>query len=264
MKLTIYSMAKRSLDIGAAVIGLALLSPLLALLAVAVWAEDRHSPWFRGQRIGRHHRVFRMLKFRSMRPDAWRSGVNSTAGNDVRITRIGALLRQHKLDELPQLWNVLKGDMSLVGPRPQVPADAALYTNEERRMLTVRPGITDLASIAFSDEAEILRGATDPDLLYNRIIRPWKSRLALTCIAHGSLLNDLVTICLTALALFSRSRALMGVQWMLRRWKTDERLCVAALRISPLMAYPPPGASEIVQGYRSEKHSVEVSNIGMG
>ncbi len=109
-----------------------------------------------------------MIKFRTMLPDAWKSGVSSTALGDRRITRVGKLLRGAKLDELPQLWNVLTGDMSLVGPRPQVEPDAALYTAEEQRLFDVRPGMTDLASLVFADEGEILAGSQDPDLLTTR------------------------------------------------------------------------------------------------
>src|ERR1700687_3304904 len=136
---------KRKVEIAVAALGLLILSPLLAGIACVIWLEDRHSPWFRGVRVARGGGSFRMLKFRSMRPDAWKSGVNATAAHDARITRVGAWLRRAKPDELPQLWNVLKGEMSMVGPRPQVPADAALYTDEEKRVLAVRPGLTDLA-----------------------------------------------------------------------------------------------------------------------
>ena len=142
--------------------------PAARLIALAVWLEDRRSPWFRGVRVGRGGRRFRMVKFRTMIPDAWKSGVSSTACGDRRITRVGKILRRAKLDELPQLWNVLTGDMSLVGPRPQVEPDAALYTAEERRLFDVRPGITDLASIVFADEGEILAGSADPDLVTTR------------------------------------------------------------------------------------------------
>ncbi|HTD42896.1 MAG TPA: sugar transferase, partial [Bryobacteraceae bacterium] len=122
---------KRAVEAAVAALGLLILSPLLAAIALMVWLEDRRSPWFRGVRVARGGGSFRMLKFRSMHPDAWKTGVNSTAEDDGRITRVGAWLRRAKLDELPQLWNVLRGEMSLVGPRPQVPADAALYTREE-------------------------------------------------------------------------------------------------------------------------------------
>src|SRR5665213_3008199 len=156
---------KRLWDVSIAACALLLLAPLLAAVAVGLWLEDRRSPWYRGIRVGRDGREFRMLKFRSMRVGAAKTGVNSTAAGDSRITRAGRFLRALKLDELPQLWNVLAGEMSLVGPRPQVPEDASLYTSEERRMLEVRPGITDLASIVFSDEGAILAGSADPDLL---------------------------------------------------------------------------------------------------
>ena len=140
---------KRTFDFLTALIALILLAPLLALIAIAIWLEDRRSPFFFARRVAPGGDDFRMVKFRTMIPDAWKSGVNSTAAGDARITPIGRWLRKYKLDELPQLWNVLTGDMSLVGPRPQVRADVDLYTHEERAMLQAQPGITDLASIVF-------------------------------------------------------------------------------------------------------------------
>jgi lipopolysaccharide/colanic/teichoic acid biosynthesis glycosyltransferase len=241
---------KRAVEVAVAAMGLLILSPLLAAIAALIWIEDRRSPWFRGVRVAREGGEFRMLKFRSMRPDAWRTGVNSTAEGDARITRAGAWLRRAKLDELPQLWNVLKGEMSLVGPRPQVPADAALYTHEEKRMLAVRPGITDLASIVFADEGAILDGSADPDLLYNQIIRPWKSRLALLYVDRQSWWIDLRIVWLTALVLISRPRALEGVQSILKIWSADPLVQEIARRDGPLLAHPPPGAREIVSRYR--------------
>lgn len=215
---------KRALDCGVALCGLVLLSPLLVLIALAVWLEDRHSPWFRGVRIGRGGRRFRMIKFRTMIPDAWKTGVSSTAVGDRRITRVGRVLRRTKLDELPQLWNVLTGDMSLVGPRPQVEPDAALYTSRERQLFEVRPGVTDLASIVFADEGEILANAADPDLRYNQSIRPWKSRLGLLYIERQSLAGDLKILGLTLLAAISRRRALAGVARLLDSWGADPLL----------------------------------------
>jgi lipopolysaccharide/colanic/teichoic acid biosynthesis glycosyltransferase len=242
---------KRIFDFLVAFLALLILAPLLALIAVAVWLEDGRSPWFRGVRVARGGGDFRMVKFRSMRPDAWKTGVNSTAAGDARITRAGRWLRRTKLDELPQLWNVLIGEMSLVGPRPQVRADASLYTREEQRMLSVRPGITDLASIVFSDEGEVLAGSPDPDLLYNQIIRPWKSRLALLYVEHHSFRTDVKIIALTARALISRRRALEGVEQILVRWRADEQLRAIARRDGPLIPCAPPGASEIVSHYRT-------------
>jgi lipopolysaccharide/colanic/teichoic acid biosynthesis glycosyltransferase len=151
-------------------------------------------------------------------------------------------VRAYKIDELVQLWNVLVGDMSLVGPRPQVLADAARYTEAEKYMLTVRPGITDLASIVFADEGEILRGSSDPDLLYDRIIRPWKSRLALLYVAKNSLAVDLHIVLLTVLGLFSRSVALRGVTRILSNWGAEPIVIRMASRREQLLPYPPPGA----------------------
>ncbi|HEV2198921.1 MAG TPA: sugar transferase [Bryobacteraceae bacterium] len=241
---------KRAMDIAVSLIGLVALAPLLAAIALTVWIGDRHAPFFRGVRVARGGSVFHMLKFRSMRPDAWKTGVNSTAAEDPRVTGLGRVLRRCKLDELLQLWNVLTGDMSLVGPRPQAERDAALYTEEERRMLTVRPGITDLASIVFADEGEILAGSSDPDLRYNQVIRPWKSRLALLYVNHASLTADVRIVLLTALALVSRRRALGGVEGLLRSWAADPKLCAVAGRRRPLEPFPPPGASRIVERYR--------------
>lgn len=246
---------KRAFDCIAALAGLTILAIPMALIALAVWLEDRRSPFYLGIRVGRGARKFRMVKFRTMRPDAWRSGVNSTAAGDPRVTRAGGLLRAAKLDELPQLINVLLGQMSLVGPRPQVPADANMYTVEECRMLDVRPGITDLASLVFADEAEILSGSAHPDLLYNQIVRPWKSRLALAWIDHSSLLWDLDILSLTFLAAFSRGRALRGVARILEAWNADPQLRSIASRKTAPIPWPPPGASEIVSSYPQAAHA---------
>jgi lipopolysaccharide/colanic/teichoic acid biosynthesis glycosyltransferase/nucleoside-diphosphate-sugar epimerase len=243
---------KRAFDILAGLCGLTVLSPLLSLIALAVFLEDRRSPWFRGARVGRGGCPFRMVKFRTMIPDAWKSGVSSTSCGDRRITRVGKTLRRAKLDELPQLWNVLRGDMSLVGPRPQVEPDAALYTVEERRLFEVRPGITDLASIVFADEGEILEGADDPDLRYNQSIRPWKSRLALLYLERRSFALDLKILSLTLLAAISRKGALAGVARLLDAWNADSLLRRMAARQEPLLVWPSPGAGRIVVEYPAQ------------
>jgi lipopolysaccharide/colanic/teichoic acid biosynthesis glycosyltransferase len=252
---------KRPFDFAIALVLMLALAPLLALIALSIWCADFRNPFYAGIRIGRDGRRFRMMKFRTMRPDAWKSGVSSTAAGDRRITWIGRMLRPAKLDELPQLWNVLIGDMSLVGPRPQVPADAALYTDEECRMLSVRPGVTDFASIVFVDEGSILAGSTDPDLLYNQIIRPWKSRLALLYVDHRSHTLDLQILALTAIALLSRRRALNGVGYFVReaveQHVADPFLFRMASRREPLLSYPPPGSHQIV-----EKYSAQMAHAG--
>jgi lipopolysaccharide/colanic/teichoic acid biosynthesis glycosyltransferase len=240
---------KRTFDLLTALLALTLLAPLLAAIAIAIWLEDRQSPFFFARRVARGGGDFRMVKFRTMIPDAWKSGVNSTASGDTRITRTGKWLRQRKFDELPQLWNVLLGDMALVGPRPQVRADVSLYTVEELRMLEARPGITDLASIVFFDEGEILEGSADPDLLYNQMIRPWKSRLILLYLEHQSFLSDLRILWLTALALASRARALRMLTLLLESFGATEKLRTIASRKSPLEPWPPPGSNELVKQY---------------
>jgi lipopolysaccharide/colanic/teichoic acid biosynthesis glycosyltransferase len=178
-----------------------------------------------------------MVKFRSMVVNADRIGGASTATTDRRITPVGKFVRAYKLDELIQLWNVVTGDMSLVGPRPQVMSDVALYTNAEKRLLSVRPGITDPASIVFSDEGEVLKGASDPDLEYNRLIRPWKSRLALAYIDHRSFAVDMGLILLTIVAIVSRPTALAMLGKLLSGWNLHPLVVRMAARQEPLMAY---------------------------
>jgi len=240
---------KRAVDFLAAFVGLAILALPLSAIALLIFLEDHKSPFYRGVRVGRGCRPFRMLKFRSMIPGAAKTGVNSTAEGDSRVTRVGRWLRAAKLDELPQLLNVLTGEMSLVGPRPQVSAEVKLYTLAECRLLEVRPGMTDLASIVFNDEGKILEGAHNPDLLYNQIIRPWKNRLAIEQIARPSVAIDLKVIALTLLAGFSKDRALRRIERMLAGWNVDPALLRAASRREQLRAAPPPGAHTVVSSY---------------
>ena len=222
------------------------MSPVLLLFIFLIWRQDFKYPLYIAPRVGRYGRSFKMVKLRSMIADADKSGVNSTAAGDMRITRVGHLIRRYKLDEFTQLWNVLKGDMSLVGPRPQVPQDVDLYSEEERHLLDIRPGITDLSSIVFSDEGEILEGSDDPDLKYNQIIRPWKSRLGLLYVKERNFFLDIRIIFLTILAIFSRTMALSGVQRILKQLHADDRLISAAYRQETLQPYPPPGFDSIV------------------
>lgn len=242
-------MLKRCFDMLASAFGLILLSPLLLPIIFLVWMQDYQSPFYIAPRMARGNGKFRMIKLRSMTVNAAKSGVNSTSANDRRITPIGHFIRRFKLDEFMQLWNVLRGDMSLVGPRPQVELDASLYTDVEKKMLTVRPGITDLASIVFSDEGDVLAGSDNPDLKYNQVIRPWKSRLALLYIDHQSFLLDVRIIVLTVLAIVSREYALENVVEILKNWDADELVIRMARRQEPLKPYPPPGADSVVVSY---------------
>ena len=240
---------KRAFDILVVLAGLLLFSPLLLGVMLAIWLQDRRSPFYIAPRAARGGGTFRMVKFRSMVVNADKIGGSSTAATDRRITPVGQFVRAYKLDELIQLWNVLRGDMSLVGPRPQILTDAGLYTEAEKRMLTVRPGITDPASIVFSDEGDILKGSTAPDLLYNQIIRPWKSLLALAYDDHRSFLVDLWLIVLTVVAILSKQAALRALGTLLRRWQLDPLVIHMAAREEPLVPYPPPGACEVVAQY---------------
>jgi lipopolysaccharide/colanic/teichoic acid biosynthesis glycosyltransferase len=237
---------KRLFDAVMAALGLVVASPLLLPVMVLVWRHDGGSPLYLAPRVGRGGRAFRMVKIRSMRLHADRTGVNSTAKGDPRITPVGHFIRRYKLDELSQLWNVLCGDMSLVGPRPQVPADVARYTEIERGLLAARPGITDFSSIIFSDEAEVLEGFAEPDLAYQQLIRPWKSRLGLFYIERRSFLLDLQLILLTLVAIVSRPAALDRVAGLLNRRGAADLARIASRR-DALVPTPPPGAAEPVR-----------------
>jgi lipopolysaccharide/colanic/teichoic acid biosynthesis glycosyltransferase len=238
---------KRLLDITAAAIGLTLFSPLLLILSIAIWLQDYHSPFYIAPRTGRGEKPFRRIKFRSMVIRADKTGVDSTAGDDPRITSLGKFIRRFKLDEIPQLWNVLKGEMSLVGPRPNVERETVLYTADEKRLLSVRPGITDLASIVFADEGDILQGSADPDLRYNQVIRPWKSRLGLLYVdAPPSVARDLKVILLTIRGAMDRAAALDGVYRMAADLGADPSLLEIVTRRSPLPIGAPPGATQVV------------------
>jgi lipopolysaccharide/colanic/teichoic acid biosynthesis glycosyltransferase len=186
--------AKRLLDIAVSLFALALSGPIMAIIAILIKVTSSGPVLYLGRRVGLHGRPFYILKFRSMVVDAERLGGSATAGDDPRITPIGAFLRRYKLDELPQLINVLTGDMSLVGPRPEVQKYVDLYTEAERVILTLKPGITDWASIWNSNEAEVLEGSSDPERTYEELIRPTKLRLQLLYHHDHSLFADLTIL----------------------------------------------------------------------
>jgi lipopolysaccharide/colanic/teichoic acid biosynthesis glycosyltransferase len=169
--------SRRLVDIVVSAVALVLLAPALAVVGIAVVVESGRPVFFRQQRVGRGGRLFSLYKFRTMRADAG-TGPQVTAAGDTRITRVGARLRSTKLDELPQLWNVLKGDMSLVGPRPEVPRYVELWPAADRGLiLSVRPGITDPASTLYRREAELLAAQPDPEGYYRTVVLPDKVRI---------------------------------------------------------------------------------------
>ena len=172
------------------------------VVSIFIKKEDGGPAFYKGLRVGKDGKPFEMLKFRTMVVNAEKFGASSTSADDARVTDVGRLLRKYKLDELPQLINVLKGEMSFVGPRPQVPWAVELYNEDQRKLLTVRPGITDYASIKFRNEGELLKGSKDPDRDYLEKIAPEKIRLGIDYIDNMSLVTDLRIILATVKALF--------------------------------------------------------------
>lgn len=237
---------KRILDFILALIGLIISSPILLPVIFLVWIQDWHSPFYIAPRVGKGEKPFKMLKLRSMIVNADKSGVDSTSSNDKRITGVGKFIRKYKLDELSQLWNVLIGDMSLVGPRPNVKRETDLYTIEEKKLLIVRPGITDFSSIVFSDEGDILKDQSDPDIAYNQLIRPGKSMLGIFYIEKRNFLIDIELIYLTAIAIISKEKALKSLVLILKKLGANELMITIASRKQNLYPMPPPGANNIV------------------
>ncbi len=197
---TVQDGLKRAFDLTCAALGLAVLSPVLLVVALLVRLSSPGPVLFRQERVGLGGETFEILKFRTMYVGAERRGPQLTIGADPRVTPVGEVLRAWKLDELPQLINVVRGEMSLVGPRPEVPRYVALYTPAQRRVLSVRPGITDPASVAFRSESELMAQHEDPEELYVETIMPEKLRLNLEYLEGRTLLSDVGVILGTLLA----------------------------------------------------------------
>ncbi|WP_315368130.1 sugar transferase [Prevotella koreensis] len=187
----------RLFDILFSTIGLLVLSPLFLIIYIIIIIESKGGGFYRQTRVGKNGIPFAIYKFRSMRTDADKHGLITVGGRDPRITRIGYYIRKYKIDELPQLWNVLMGDMSLVGPRPEVQKYVDLYTEEQRKVLSVRPGITDYASIEYVDENILLAKSDDPDKTYIEVVMPAKIKLNMKYINNKSLKEYFKIIFLT-------------------------------------------------------------------
>jgi len=238
---------KRIFDLILSFLGLIFIFPIILFACLGIYLQDKHSPFYIARRVGKNNRSFNMIKLRSMIVNAEKSKVDSTSLNDPRITKIGKSIRKFKLDELSQLYNVLIGEMSLVGPRPNVKRETDLYTTIEKQLLKVKPGITDFASIVFSDESEILKNVENPDIAYNQLIRPWKSKLGLFYIKKQSLKVDIVIIFLTILSILSRKSSLFILHKILKKLNAPKDLLKIVLREKPLKPLPPPGSNKLVQ-----------------
>ena len=197
-------MIRRIFDATAAAAGLVVLSPLFLVLSVAIRRDSPGPVFFRQERVGRGGVPFRIYKFRTMRTGSEAEGRQLTVGSDARITRIGAFLRRSKIDELPQLINVVKGDMALVGPRPEVPRYVAHYDERQRRVLNVRPGITDPASLEYRQESDLLARADDPDRVYLEEVMPTKLAMNLDYLEDRTLASDIGVILKTLVRITRR------------------------------------------------------------
>lgn len=193
------SIIKIIFDFFAALIGIIILSPVLIIVSISIKIDSPGNIMFLQKRVGKGGKIFSIYKFRTMVTDAEKIGKQITIGKDNRITKVGAFLRKYKIDELPQLFNVLKGDMSLVGPRPEVPKYVALYNEEQRKVLSVRPGITDLASLKYSDENDILGKVENPEEYYINVIMKDKLSLNLEYIEKSNLFFDISLVIKTIL-----------------------------------------------------------------
>ena len=185
---------KRAFDIIASGLGLLCLSPLFAIVAIWIKFDSKGPVFYRQVRVGKDNKDFRLFKFRSMRPDSDKLGLITVGGHDPRVTRSGYFIRKWKLDEFPQLINVFVGDMSLVGPRPEVRKYVDMYSPEQMRVLAVRPGITSLASIRYRNENDILASAEDPDRCYIEKVMPDKLAIDLEYVERANLWNDIKLI----------------------------------------------------------------------
>lgn len=193
---------KRTMDAAVSSVALVLLSPVLLLIAILVRLSSSGPALYWQIRVGRNGRLFRIVKFRSMAWNSERNGRGVTAAGDDRVTRLGAILRKLKIDELPQLWNVLRGEMSLVGPRPELPIYVQDYTPSQLQVLNVSPGITDPASIAYRHEEQILSSSPDPDALYRDVVLPHKLDLNLDYIRRMSFSLDIALLFKTLASIF--------------------------------------------------------------
>jgi lipopolysaccharide/colanic/teichoic acid biosynthesis glycosyltransferase len=209
---------KRLIDFFISFLSLVFLFPLFIIIGILIKVDSAGPIFFLQNRVGYKFIIFKIIKFRTMYINSEKTG-KLTSYKDTRVTNFGSFLRRYKIDELPQLINVLVGEISLVGPRPNVKSEVNLYTNVEKKLLSIKPGITDFSSLVFSDEEKILKDKKDPYLAYNQLIRPWKSRLGLIYIKHS------------------------------RKFNVDQKIIEVAKRDKELYPFPPPGSDKATFSY---------------
>lgn len=217
-----------------------ILSPIIIVITFLIFVQDFENPFFFAERVGKNSKIFKLIKFRSMIIDARKVNIFSTSSNDKRITFIGKIIRKYKIDEIPQLLNILYGDITFVGPRPNVISDVNKYNQVEKKLLEVKPGITDIASIVFADEGQILLNSKNPDEDYNKYIRPWKSRLGLFYIKNRNIRLDLIIIILTLFSIFNRKKALIYLSKTCSNYTKNYDLINFILRDKELTVINPP------------------------
>lgn len=227
--------------------GLIIFSPVFFILPIIIYFQDKGNPFYCPLRVGKNNKYFKMIKFRSMKLNADKNKIDSTKNNDQRITSIGKTIRKYKFDEISQLLNVLFNSMSLIGPRPNIDRETNLYTDVEKQILNIKPGITDFSSIVFSDEGSILEGSEDPNLDYNQLIRPWKSRLCLLYLKNNNIIIDIQILFLTLLNMVNRKSSLKIISNIVRKISNDNELADICLRDKKLIPKPPPGRNKLVQ-----------------
>jgi lipopolysaccharide/colanic/teichoic acid biosynthesis glycosyltransferase len=229
---------KRLIDLSIAFFIIIITSPIFFIILFLIFFYDYKNPIYKGKRVGLNGILFYQYKFRSMKILKLDNNFLSTSASDIRITPIGHFIRKYKIDELPQLFNVLIGNMSLVGPRPNVEEDVKKYISDEKSIIFTKPGITDLSSIIFSDEGEILKNSSNPDESYNLLIRPWKSSLILLYIKNESFLLDCQIIFLTLLNFFNREKTLRLIHDLVKKKSPNNNnlhnICLRKEKLLPI------------------------------
>lgn len=237
---------KRIFDLIFSFLGLLILLPIIIITLILVFLQDYKNPFYISERVGRRGVIFKLFKIRSMKINDNRLKIDTTSANDPRITPLGKFIRNYKLDELPQLINVLLGDMSVVGPRPNVAREVCSYTIREQQLLSVRPGLSDFASVIFSNLGDIMSDHADPNLAYNQLIRPWKGRLGCLYVNNIKLKYDLIVIIATLLALFNRGLSISLIAFCLRDLNVEDDFKDILIAPKKLIPLPPFGSNEIV------------------